>query len=65
MPIEELKNVYNDLHNAAHKLTKISANTDNKELFLKLCKITNEVLQTMYELNDNVIEPIGVKNENN
>lgn len=63
--IEELKGAYNDLQNAVNKLTKISANADNTDLFLKLFKITNEVLHAKYELNDDVMEPFGVKNEDN
>lgn len=55
--LKELKDIYNDLSNAVSKLTRISANTENEELFLKLAKITNKVLQAKYELNDDVIEP--------
>ena len=55
--LKELKDIYNDLNNAANKLTKISANTESDELFLKLGKITNKVLQAMYELADDVIDP--------
>lgn len=55
--LKDLKDVYNDLNNAAKKLNKISANTESDELFLKLGKITNKVLQAMYELADDVIDP--------
>lgn len=55
--LKELKDIYNDLNNAANKLTKISANTESDEMFLKLGKITNKVLQAMYELADDVIDP--------
>lgn len=55
--LKDLKDIYNDLNNAANKLTKISANTESNEMFLKLGKITNKVLQAMYELADDVIEP--------
>ena len=55
--LKDLKDIYNDLNNAANKLTKISANTESNEMFLKLSKITNNVLQAMYEFADDVIEP--------
>lgn len=55
--LKDLKDIYNDLNNAANKLTKISANTESNEMFLKLSKITNNVLQAMYELADDVLEP--------
>lgn len=55
--LKDLKDIYNDLNNAANKLTKISANTESNEMFLKLSKITNKVLQAKYELADDVIEP--------
>lgn len=55
--LKDLKDIYNDLNNAANKLTKISANTESNEMFLKLGKITNKVFQAMYELADDVIEP--------
>lgn len=55
--LKDLKDIYNDLNNAANKLTKISANTESDEMFLKLGKITNKVLQAMYELADDVIDP--------
>ena len=55
--LKELKDIYNDLNNAAKKLNKISANTESDEMFLKLGKITNKVLQAMYELADDVIDP--------
>jgi hypothetical protein len=57
--LKELKDIYNDLNNAANKLTKISANAENDELFLKLSKITNKVLQAKFELADDVLEPFG------
>ena len=55
--LKDLKDIYNDLNNAVNKLTKISANTESNEMFLKLGKITNKVLQAMYELADDVINP--------
>ena len=55
--LKDLKDIYNDLNNAVNKLTKISANTESDEMFLKLGKITNKVLQAMYELADDVIDP--------
>lgn len=55
--LKDLKDIYNDLNNAANKLTKISANTESNEMFLKLGKITNKVLQAKYELADDVIDP--------
>lgn len=55
--LKDLKDIYNDLNNAANKLTKISANTESDEMFLKLGKITNKVMQAMYELADDVIDP--------
>ena len=55
--LKDLKDIYNDLNNAAKKLNKISANTESDEMFLKLGKITNKVLQAMYELADDVIDP--------
>lgn len=55
--LKDLKDICNDLNNAANKLTKISANTESNEMFLKLGKITNKVLQAMYELADDVIDP--------
>lgn len=55
--LKDLKDIYNDLNNAANKLTKISANTESNEMFLKLSKITNNVLHAMYELADDVLEP--------
>ena len=55
--LKDLKDIYNDLNNAVKKLNKISANTESDEMFLKLGKITNKVLQAMYELADDVIDP--------
>ena len=55
--LKDLKDIYNDLNNAVNKLTKISANTESNEMFLKLSKITNNVLHAMYELADDVLEP--------
>ena len=55
--LKDLKDIYNDLNNAANKLTKIAANTESDEMFLKLSKITNKVLQAKYELADDVIDP--------
>jgi heme oxygenase len=61
--LKELKDACNDLHHAVDKLTKISANTESKEMFFKLVKITNKVMQAMYELADDVIEHFGENNE--
>ena len=61
--LKELKDACNDLHHAVDKLTKISANTESKEMFLKLVKITNKVMQAMYELADDVIEHFGENND--
>lgn len=55
--LKDLKDVYDDLNNAAKKLNKISANTESDEMFLKLGKIANKVMQAMYELSDDVIDP--------
>lgn len=55
--LKELKDIYNDLNNVAKKLNKISANTESDEMFLKLGKIANKVMQAMYELSDDVIDP--------
>lgn len=57
--LKDLKDVYNDLNKAANKLTKIAADIENEELFLKLSKITNKVLQAKYELSDDVIDQFG------
>jgi len=57
--LKDLKDVYNDLNKAANKLTKIAAGIENEELFLKLSKITNKVLQAKYELSDDVIDQFG------
>lgn len=56
--LEELKNAYDDLNNAVKRLIKVSANTENDELFSKISKITTKILQAKYELNDNVIEQL-------
>ena len=55
--LKDLKDIYNDLQRAANKLTKIAAYTESDEMFLKLSKITNKVLQAKYELADDVIDP--------
>lgn len=54
--LKELKEAYDDLENAIKKLNKISSNTENDELSLKLSKITTKVLQAKYELADDVLE---------
>ena len=61
--LKELRDACNDLHRVADKLTEISANTESKEMFLKLVKITNKVMQAMYELADDVLEHFGEKKE--
>lgn len=55
--LKELKDIYNDLNNVVNKLNKILANTESDEMFLKLGKIANKVIQAMYELSDDVIDP--------
>ncbi len=55
--LKTLKDVYNDLCRTVDKLYTVSANTKNDDLFLKLNKIINTVLQAKYELADDVIEP--------
>lgn len=55
--LKELKDAYNALDDAIKKLTKISANTENEEMILKLSKITNKVLEAKYELADDVLGP--------
>ena len=54
--LKDLKDIYNDLQRAVNKLTKIAAYTESDEMFLKLSKITNKVLQAKYELSDDVID---------
>ena len=61
--LKELTDAYNDLGNAVNKLTKISANTESMEMFLKLEKITKKIAQAKHELADDVIEHFGEKNE--
>lgn len=55
--LEKLKDSYNDLCRAIDKLYTVTANTENDELFLKLNKIINTVLQAKYEIADDVLEP--------
>lgn len=57
--LKTLKDVYNDLCRTVDKLYTVTANTENDEhdLFLKLNKIINTVLQAKYELADDVLEP--------
>ena len=55
--LKDLKDIYNDLTHAVNKLTKIAAYTESDEMFLKLSKITNKVLQAKYELADDIIDP--------
>ena len=57
--LKTLKDVYNDLCRTVDKLYTVSANTENDEMFLKLNKIINTVLQAKYELSDEVLEPFG------
>lgn len=57
--IDKLKDTYNDLCRAIDKLTKVQADTENDELFLKLNKITTKVLQAKFELADDVLERLN------
>lgn len=57
--LKELKDAYDDLNNAVNKLTKISANTESKEMFLKLGKITKKISQAKNELTNDVLEHFG------
>lgn len=59
--IDKLKDVYNGLCRTVDKLYTVSANTENDEMFLKLNKIINTVLQAKYELADDVLEPLERK----
>lgn len=54
--LKELKEAYDDLSNAVKKLTRIAADCESDELFLKLSKITTKILQAKYELADDVID---------
>lgn len=57
--LKTLKDVYNDLCRTVDKLYTVTAGigTENDEMFLKLNKIINTVLQAKYELADDVLEP--------
>lgn len=59
--LKTLKDVYNDLCRTVDKLYTVTAGigTENDDLFLKLNKIINTVLQAKYELSDEVLEPFG------
>lgn len=59
--LKTLKDVYNDLCRTVDKLYTVTAGigTENDEMFLKLNKIINTVLQAKYELADEVLEPFG------
>ena len=59
--LKTLKNTHNDLCRTVDKLYTVSANTENDDLFLKLNKIINTVLQAKYELSDDVLEPFERK----
>lgn len=59
--LETLKDTYNDLCRVIDKLTKVQADTENDEMFLKLNKITTKVLEAKFELADDVLEPFGKK----
>lgn len=65
--LERLKDVYNDLCRTVDKLYTVTAGigTENDEMFLKLNKIINTVLQAKYELADDVLEPFGRHREQN
>lgn len=63
--LERLKDAYNDMCRAIDKLTEVSANTENDDLFLKLNKITTKVLQAKFELADDVLGPFGRHKEQN
>lgn len=57
--LERLKDSYNDLCRTLDKLYTVTADigTENDDLFLKLNKIINTVLQAKFELADDVLEP--------
>lgn len=57
--LKTLKDVYSDLCRTVDKLYTVTAGTENDDLFLKLNKIINTVLQAKYELSDEVLEPYG------
>lgn len=59
--LKTLKDVYNDLCRTVDKLYTVTEGigTENDEMFLKLNKIINTVLQAKYELADEVLEPFG------
>lgn len=61
--LKTLKDVYSDLCRTVDKLYTVTAGTENVEhdLFLKLNKIINTVLQAKYELADDVLEPLETK----
>lgn len=59
--LKKLRDACDDLQRVANKLIEISANTESDEMFLKLGKITDKVLQAKYELVDDVLEHFGEK----
>lgn len=62
--LKDLKDAYDDLDNAVKKITKVLANIENDELFMKLSKITTKIFQAKYELSDDVIDSLeGLKSE--
>ena len=65
LDLKTLKDVYNDLCRTVDKLYTVTAGmgTENDDLFLKLNKIINTVLQAKYELADDVLEPFGRQND--
>lgn len=63
--LKTLKDVYSDLCRTVDKLYTVSAGTENDEMFLKLNKIINTVLQAKFELADDVLEPFGRHREQN
>ena len=61
--LKGLKDACDDLQRAVNKLTKISIDCESNEMFLKLTKISDKILQAKYEIVDDVIEHFGEKNE--
>lgn len=57
--LKTLKDAYNDLCRTVDKLYTVTAGigTENDEMFLKLNKIINTVLQAKYEIADDVLGP--------
>lgn len=54
--LKDLKEACDDLENAVKKLNKVISRTKDDEVSSKLSKITSKILETKYELIDDVIE---------